>query len=292
MSDAQRPRQPSRLLALLPGSLGVAAFLVYLLTRRSGGLAGFVDFASDPWALWLVLGLAFAAKATRKWHGSLTQHYLDALAASVVMSPKSAPFWLYLRPFTLDGSMPEGRPYQGLLEIFSLDSGVRDFEELLRQAIQGNGRACLVALGRQDGYQGAGRATVPDTEWRKSFEALSAHARRIVVIPAGGSVSWEVESLMSQGLLEKVVFLMPALSRSKMRFSLSGPYERDRGAQFWSEATREMDELGLAMPDYRKGGMVFTLTSDGAQNRLGALKSLKPRVLRRALRWAADDPLV
>lgn len=287
------PPKPSSSSANLAGFLAFLAVFFYVLRpqpERYGG--GPLDYLLSPAFFW-VLGLGAAAYALREWYRGSVQSFLNKLADTLLESPKSAPYWLYLRPFSLDGAMPQKNPgYHGIFGIFSFNQQRRDFEELLRLAVQKTGNLALVALGSRKVLQGAGRVETPDREWQENLQSLAQSARWILVIPGGGAVCWEVEFIVGNELLARTIFVMPPVSVDVPTLRIKPKTELERAREYWVEAVQKMKSLGLEMPAYRKGGMFFTLDRDGQPERQAVLKSNNPQVLRKALRWITDDPHV
>jgi hypothetical protein len=198
----------------------------------------------------------------------LAKHVLAVPAASSSLPP----YFLYLRPFAVDGAIPSqyGRE-DGMYNLEHLD-----LVDVLRAALEPFGR--LIAVG---GNSGADRVdSSPGSQsWLDKVEKLAQHAIYIIMAPLiadpssrSGTLA-EIE-LVKKRFLEKCVWLMPEtlIGRScYVGWKPGNPVVMGSMAHFdhrsaWERVREKLGAVGegkLALPDYDPDGMLFTLSSEG-----------------------------
>lgn len=99
-----------------------------------------------------------------------------------------------------------------------------------------------------------------DSNWFETIDRLAPRCRAILVLPgAGTGITREIALLRSRQLLERVLVLMPPVSRAFWRHEK----EWRRLSEGWSDVQRELDrELGLQLPDYDAEGMLYRPNPD------------------------------
>jgi len=187
----------------------------------------------------------------------------------------STPFALYLRPFTTTerlGAQPVRSSGPG-------GEGVPshlDIETLLGRALRD--RLPLVALGRPgEVAEGAARILTTDDDWRTAMITLAQRADLIVMTPlAWQSTQWELGWLVRNGMLGKVVMVMPESLTETPPGVVYTRYTNgrvfDAGMRTWDEQQHAIDipsewraavsaarAFGLQLPPLAAAGALFTL---------------------------------
>lgn len=147
----------------------------------------------------------------------------------------------------------------------------------------------IVALGKPGEVQGVGRILVDENAWRISVSELMRRASLIICIPSShpGTI-WELDEIINNKYLTKVVFLMPPdPSDPEKWFSLKWKKMLDD----WNIAAAHMKGQGMVVPDYRKQGLLFAV-KPGVGCFIEKLNLVSPRGLRKALlRLSSPVPL-
>ncbi|EJM69334.1 hypothetical protein PMI29_01957 [Pseudomonas sp. GM49] len=207
------------------------------------------------------LALALAQFASRPAHSVLNridlaavQIHRDMVAHKIFDSGLTAPFALYLRPF----STTDRFSFYGL----STKWGGVDLESLIAYACKPWG--LLLGLGREGDAVGAGKLYSSDEEWEKKFAQLSDKASAIVVVPGVGRGSlFEIEWIIQHGLLDKTTFLMPPSTLLRMpgrsRWASSSNQEllEQNDALNWVNVSVHLKPLGILLPPYDPEGAVI-----------------------------------
>jgi hypothetical protein len=180
-------------------------------------------------------------------------------------------FALYLRPFRLTGTLEA----QQLSEA----ADPLDFETILAAAVRPKLR--LLGLNTQQYTKILGADYVyHGNEWEDVVRRLARAAQVVFVLPGvGTTVDKEIKWLREERLLSRCVFIMPETMTGKgWQFYTAVPStvkrtdycDIDHSAD-WAAAQQAMLELGLALPDYRPEGALFTLRDEGRLNALAPL---------------------
>jgi hypothetical protein len=144
-----------------------------------------------------------------------------------------------------------------------------EFETLLSEALAPD--LPLIALGRPGEHIGAGRLPVADEDWREVFQHLIRSAKWVVMIPSDeGETRWEVEQLVTQGYLNKTIFIMPPMPRTR----------QPDVAVYWERARTSLQALPIQLPKYTEAGQLFRLSRAGKPYRGRYLPQLKAPLIR------------
>ena len=189
---------------------------------------------------------------------------------------------LFLRPFSTTGRLTVANPKRRRLPIlpsYFARENTLEFETLLSEALEPG--LSLIALGRPGEHIGAGRIIASDSDWKDVFQRLALHTRWIVLIPSDeGETRWEVEWLVSHGLLNKVVFLMP-------------PQLRPGGIdiqEYWNRVRDGLKSAAVDLPAYTPAGQFLRLGAGGRFFRSRYLPILTVRQLNNTF-YAITRPL-
>lgn len=142
-----------------------------------------------------------------------------------------------------------------------------------------------MAIGDSDQFDGAGRITVPDNEWKDALAKLASAAQLIFMVPAASpGCIYEVEWLLASGLISKTVFVMPPSSMMTRA-------ERRHLSDEWSRATAGLHETGLSLPGLQKRGALFVFNQMCALAltvRFPSLRTSFPTTPSRVRKWVLD----
>jgi hypothetical protein len=154
------------------------------------------------------------------------------------------------------------------------ESAAVDLEAVFAQVLESE--APVVALGRPGEQVGAGRVETQDDTWKRDFEILADNALLLLVLPSPGrSVEWEIKWTKRRGHLQKSLFVMPP--KKPWHLTLPGRRPPLAWAGVWSALTASLRDVGLSLPPYENGGMVFFLGEDGTASAKASLQGwLKP----------------
>jgi hypothetical protein len=183
-------------------------------------------------------------------------------------------FYLYLRAFETTGKLHV--PLYLRLRRKFIWVGQRlvtdDLESYASLAV--GSVAPLIALGKPGEAIGAGRIVTDDASWQADIITLMRRAKGILLVPSErpGTV-WEMDTLKREGLLSKVVFIMPPLTKG----------EYDTRAR-WNTAKQAMATHGLEAPEHQDRGMLFRLDLDGKLVNVEPLLLSSPRKIRKSLK--------
>ena len=211
------------------------------------------------------------------------QALLDARAADIMeamrQDPRAdiAPFLLYLRAFETTGHLHV--PLFVRLRRASLD-GMRgitaDLESYFGAAVRGS--TPLIALGSPGESVGAGRIVTVDNRWQVDIDLLIRRATGILLVPSDRpGTLWEIDKLHREGMLPKVIFVMPPLAQ--------GGYD---STARWNAARAAAADIGLDLPPYDPQGLLFELDAQGHFLQAEALLAHAPRAMRRSFRRLLD----
>lgn len=240
-----------------------------------------------PWACIATGGLLLALALPLLRHArQARQEAQESKAATLLETLRSSPqaavpnFFVYLRAFETTGKLRV--PLFIRLRRASLEAmrGVTDdLESFVSAAVRSVGP--LIALGRPGEGIGANRIETAEGAWQNDVDLLVRRSRGVLLVPSDRpGTLWEIQQLAAQGLLSKVIFVMPPRT--------AGDYD---SAARWEDARRAVTQLGLELPPYDNNGLLFELESQG---RLLQVEPLLPHArltMRRAmLRLLDTDP--
>lgn len=182
-------------------------------------------------------------------------------------------FLLYLRPFSTTGQLNSGNPEYATGPMtpraYTQPKSV-EFETRLATAVESFGP--LIAFGKPGEHFGAGRIHATEDEWREDFMKLANRAWAIFVLPFNApSTQWEIEWLISEGLIPKCIFVMPPQP--------TGDFQAV--SKMWSEAREVLLNKGLPLPPYSADGALFRIGQKGEFNGIqqSSIRHLRRQVL-------------
>jgi hypothetical protein len=98
---------------------------------------------------------------------------------------------------------------------------------------------------------GAGKAEIPDADWKRTVQEAARGADLILVVPLDyAGTRWGVQTIRGSGYLGKTVFIMPE--------SVGTSWEGE-----WEKARAAYARKNFALPPYQKAGMLFMMSDDG-----------------------------
>jgi hypothetical protein len=234
----------------------------------------------------VIIGLAMVALAAwiRRRLQKMWQAENDRVATGVLerlganAGARVPEFYLYLRAFETTGRL--NVPL--FLRLRKLSIGfnslvTNDLESYVSQAIGRVGP--LVALGHPGETIGAGRILTGEENWKTDIGTLMKRAKGILLVPSDRpGTLWEIDTLKQEGLLGKVIFVMPPRSKG----------EHDT-RQRWESARQALRDRGLETPDYDERGMLFVLEADGRVSNVEPLLLTSARKVRKSLKRLLID---
>lgn len=251
------------------------AALWHKIVHSLGGRAG---------AVLVGLALVLLAMALRPVLLRWRQAGNDGRAAHIMAtlrhdaSARVDPFYLYLRAFETTGRLRA--PLFVRLRRLSLAAhrGVTDdIESYVGQAVRSI--APLIALGRPGEAVGAGRIQTADATWQADIDLLIQRAQAVLLVPSERpGTRWEIEKLLREGLLPKVVFVMPPRSAE-------GGYDTQAR---WEVARTSLASLGVELPPYDPDGLLFELSAQGRLLQAEPLLPHDERAMRISLQRLLD----
>ena len=206
----------------------------------------------------LGLGLLLLGMWSRGRLFSLLQAQNDRSAQRVMSELRTDPrapvpeFYLYLRAFETTGRLH----LPLYLRLRKLSTGLQgfvtnDLESYITAAVRRI--APLIALGHPGETIGAGRIVTEDANWTADIVTLMNRSKAILLVPSSRpGTLWEMDTLKREGLLGKVIFIMPP--RTKGDFDTK---ER------WEVSRQTLNNHGLEAPEYHKRGLLFAVGPDG-----------------------------
>jgi hypothetical protein len=168
----------------------------------------------------------------------------------------SLPYFIYLRPFLIDGQFMEGHIGQqddAFYDEYGWVGAYEDLEFYLAALIWPHSQ--IVAISNKSTGSGAGYIPSDNESWQRKVRELCKYAEGIFVVPfSSEGTSWEVEMIIERGYLSKTFWVMPPqfpivhrLVPSRLLTDFNKLWERGR-------AKYEM----LKLPEYDwKGAVVF-----------------------------------
>ena len=190
--------------------------------RVFAAIIGTATFLLVLWESSIVLGGLGALAVTmlaEKAEESLQEarDIRSQMLALDVKSGKPSRFFLYLRPFSTDGSFEFDQPgksmWQNMKDAHNPYAGMRDldyvFENTLRQALKSCGPT--LGLGRPSGIVGIGHVETSDRDWQNMASLLMSNAEIIWCIPGPQEGTfWEITKILDDpALLKKTIFVVP-----------------------------------------------------------------------------------
>jgi hypothetical protein len=228
-----------------------------------------------PAGIWLLLGISATAfvgfaitvgrseKRIAAYQKARNERAMAAREQVASGKNPSWPYFVYLRPFGIDGKFieaPRQKADDAYIEEYGLPASYHDLESALALLVYPHSQ--LVALSDKQGRAGAGHVKSTEKAWKDDVRALCEHAEGIFVVPFDfEGTAWEVEMIMERGWLPKTFFVMPAQSMlhgwpGLRRFYLD--YQA-----LWEKGRRRYEPLKL--PAYERQGAVV---SDGDRVRV------------------------
>lgn len=129
--------------------------------------------------------------------------FIDRLKSNIKLE-----FYLYLRPFSIDGQAFIRIPRQNAWDDMKVIQSIEPLEPALLEAMRPD--APLIAFEKNSVAFGPGRVNVNDDDWKTAFLYLAEKAKAIFIVPANtDGTRWEMEKLRSKCLLQKSFFLIP-----------------------------------------------------------------------------------
>lgn len=165
-------------------------------------------------------------------------------------------FSLYLRPFTLTGtlnlpnnSLDTSNPFLKMNNMLADQHW--DIERLLAEGMER--KSLLVGLGLPGEHDGAGRIVVTDEDWQDAVRLLVNTAERIFLLPhASEGTLWEIGHLFQTGAIAKTVWIMPPADIKAKDVDTAG---------LWAACQKEVhSRFGEKLPDYVPAGGLFMLS--------------------------------
>ena len=183
----------------------------------------------------------------------------------------SRPFFVYLRPFHIDGAFveaPRTAADKSFVEKYGVPTAYHDLETALALLVHRHGD--LVAVTDHAGAEwkpGAGHIQAPEDDWQEHVRALVQKAAGIFIVPFDrDGTAWEVCLVKELRLLDRVVFVMPAAGTViRQVFRISG---QSRDYRLLWEAGRARYSW-LPLPEYDDRGAMLQI-NDGRASILAA----------------------
>jgi hypothetical protein len=203
--------------------IGCLGFISLLLGAVVLAMALFIS-GPLPTGAWILAGVcavtfAWVVKAQRKSEKRIADYQkrrnerASAILEQVLIGKNpSWPYFVYLRPFNIDGKFieaPRQRADDAFVEEYGLPTAYHDLESALALLVYPHSQ--LVALSDDPGKAGAGYVRSTDLSWKEEVRALCEHAEGIFVVPFNfEGTAWEVEMVIKSNWLLKTFFVMPA----------------------------------------------------------------------------------
>jgi len=267
--------------------------LAFFFSRRLGVQIGTVSILLSPlfyipsiltifgnyhWVIRILLGLLTAVimiilNAIQDAESESLQRVRDNRALEVkneyinmLNENGKAAFSLYLRPFfstnILMTQVNDNKTQGGNLNL--------DLESLIEKIMKND--APLVALGKPGEMTGAGRILTTEADWRNEVTVLIKNARTIFVLPSEHlGTLFEIQIIKNSGLLPNCIWIMPesigemgthvSIATGIPRFLSETKYSDF--SKTWEETAIALEKIGIALPTYDYGGMLFKLNETG-----------------------------
>lgn len=151
-------------------------------------------------------------------------------------------FFLYLRPFELDGNFKIDE--HGSL----LRPGPQTLERVLSDSMSGS----IIGLGPEDdSLSKVGRAGLFD-EWKDLIGRAIMKSEKVFIIPAANAGTlWELGEIINGSHIGKTIFIMPPSNLGKRNYT-----------SFWQVSQSKIQQqYGILLPDYHIAGGMFRWSS-------------------------------
>jgi hypothetical protein len=267
-------------LVLSPFMIGLSLDVALVVQKFISSMGGV--------AVVIAVGIAFLLSGAwlRRRLLTLRQAESDRTAARIMTDLRTHPdarvpaFYLYLRAFETTGRLRV--PLYLRLRKISIGLSqlvTNDVESYVSNAVRRV--APLVALGRPGETIGAGRIVTEDGNWMTDIATLMRRATGILLVPSSRpGTLWEIETLKRDGLLSKVIFIMPPRAKGELD-------TKER----WEAARQAMASHGLEAPDHQDRGLLFELGPDGRVNNVEPMLLNSRRQVRKSIkRILSPDP--
>jgi hypothetical protein len=203
---------------------------------------------------------------------------MDALRADPQAAVKK--FYLYLRAFESTGKLRV--PLFLRLRKFSLgmfQTLTNDTESYVSSSVRRIGP--LVAMGLPGEAVGAGRILAQDSCWTAEILLLMKRAEAIFLVPSDRpGTLWEMTTLRDEGLLGRVIFIMPPRARGQNDI-----------LHRWESARQALNSLAIETPVHQPDGLMFEVSPDLKVSNVEPLLLNSVRQVRKSLkRIMSDDP--
>ncbi|MEN0060657.1 MAG: hypothetical protein AAGA48_00835 [Myxococcota bacterium] len=253
---------PGRVVSLLQTGTSIFAFAILVTTFRTDAFDGVIRWVIGivvPLGLLIVAGAIGTPLSRRRRvvQQARRDQRASALLAEAQDGKPSIDYSLYLRAFASSGNLDGEAPADFMQAGFdprSIEDRNLDLETLFAMVLEPE--APLVALGKPEEHEGAGRVETNDATWTESFRALARHALLIIIVPTPGrSLEWEVSWLQEHNVLSKCLFVMPPGKPSlSQRFDWKPEWDSIRSA---------LKAKGLELPEHDHEGAMFVLGPNG-----------------------------
>jgi hypothetical protein len=273
-----------------------AFFLCFFLLGETNNSWRPVVFVALLAVALLAAGIFFAHKVQQ-----LTQKRRDDLASIIFKqrAGNAGKFALFLRPFYVTGKLK----VDVLIPIYSGQPAPTTYQTLtfhLEETINAAFKKVMpiVALGKPGEVHGVGRILVDESTWKPAASDLMRRASLIICIPSShpGTV-WELDEIVKNSYLSKVVFLMPPDPADPEKFfSIKWRAMLDD----WNLAATHMKNQNIVVPDYREEGILFAFRPEAGcfieKLDLSSSRSLRKALLRLSAplpsskRWQETTP--
>jgi hypothetical protein len=220
------------------------------------------EFDGSFWTIVIAVGLirgvlALASRASDEGNQERAQVSRDESAREIQKAlerGESPRFGLFLRAFELEGQtlVDEPKRSRNILSInHNLPASVTLETRLARCMAP---EIAIVSLGRL-GHVGPGLLDTPDESWRQTFALMARAAAVILIFPAPSKgLCEEIATLGASDWLDKCVWLLPPNPTG----------HRDSSSEFWTLTASALGVIGIEIPRFDEGGLVFTLAFRGA----------------------------
>ncbi len=112
----------------------------------------------------------------------------------------------------------------------------------------------VVALGKPGETFGVGRILVDEDSWQEAASELMRRASLLICLPSSRPGSyWEMDQIILNHYFSKAVFIMPP-NPSSFNKELK---------QDWNLLKQQMISNGITIPEYRAGGLLFSVDARG-----------------------------
>lgn len=230
------------------GAAAAQAVIIWIFLHQEMGLGLFPSVL-----LITIIGSLLGAKGNslteeyRTWVRTILAERLAALARARALGDSE--FFLYLRPFSFDDSLPVNNPLHNLAPVLKdhyRQMPIVELESLLSEIVWQT--STFLKIGGNRTASGACEITACDDEWRELFLYTAEKARLILVVPsATPSCSWEIETISLKGWLQKTLLIMPPVIKK----------EWPTFAETWESTRSKWGTEGFELPPFAPSGALF-----------------------------------